>query len=97
MATSRIRHPASRRLSDARNSSADEKARTAYPNSLSKSGSDSRTDSSSSMTATRGRSSLMLSPLRRSPRLPMVYYDQKDYAGQPLYVRIGENRTLIFA
>src|SRR5208282_2784174 len=46
--------------SDERNSSADEKVRAANPNSLSKSGSDSRTDSSSSTTDRSGRS---LAPL----------------------------------
>src|SRR5215469_14599545 len=54
MATSRIRHLVSSTQSDRRNSSADEKARAAKPNSLSKSGSDSRTDSSSSTTDSSG-------------------------------------------
>src|SRR5258706_108620 len=49
---SRIRHLVWPTQSDARNSSGDENARAANPNSLSKSGSDSRTDSSSSTTDT---------------------------------------------
>src|SRR6266478_111308 len=49
---SRIRHLVWTTQSDARNSSGDENARAANPNSLSKSGSDSRTDSSSSTTDT---------------------------------------------
>src|SRR2546425_6388467 len=52
MAMSRIRHLVWPTQSDARNSSGDENARAANPNSLSKSGSDSRTDSSSSTTDT---------------------------------------------
>src|SRR5438094_1730704 len=52
MAMSRIRHLVWPTQSDARNCSADENARAANPNSLSKSGSDSRTDSSSSTTDT---------------------------------------------
>src|SRR5437762_14140294 len=55
MAISRIRQLVCSMQSDARNSSADENARTAKPNSRSKSGSDSRTDSSSSTTETRER------------------------------------------
>ena len=49
---SRIRHFVWSVQSEARNSSADENARTAKPNSRSRSGSDSRTDSSSSTTDT---------------------------------------------
>src|SRR5215469_14670115 len=49
---SRIKHLVRTTLSDARNSSADEKARAPNPNSLIKSGRDSRTDSSSSTTDT---------------------------------------------
>src|SRR6266478_3797883 len=52
MAMSRIRHLVWPTQSDARNSSGDENARAANPNSLSKSGSDSRTHSSSSTTDT---------------------------------------------
>src|SRR5579864_5605061 len=52
MAMSRIRHLVWPTQSDARNSCADENARAVKPNSLSKSGSDSRTDSSSSTTDT---------------------------------------------
>ena len=55
MAMSRNRHLVWSTQSDARNSSADENARTAKPNSLSKSGSDSRMDSSSSTTVTSER------------------------------------------
>src|ERR1700678_837295 len=51
--TSRIRHLVWPTHSDTKNSSADEKARTAKPNTLSRLGSDSRTDSSSSTTDTR--------------------------------------------
>jgi hypothetical protein len=64
MAMSRIRQLVWPTLSDARNSSADENARTAKPNSLSKSGSDSRTDSSSSTTDTSERSTVTDSPRR---------------------------------
>src|SRR5271163_1627245 len=56
MAMSRIKQLVWARQSEARNSSADEKVRAANPNSLSKSGSDSRTDSSSSTTDRSGRS-----------------------------------------
>src|SRR5580693_4817751 len=55
MAMSRIRHLVWPTQSDARNSCADENARAAKPNSFSKSGSDSRTDSSSSTTDTSER------------------------------------------
>src|SRR5882762_1912917 len=55
MAMSRIRHLVSPTQSEARNSSGDENARAANPNSFSKSGSDSRTDSSSSTTDTSER------------------------------------------
>src|SRR5712692_5677095 len=50
--TSRIRQLVRPTYSEARNSSADENERAVKPNSLSKSGSDSRTDSSSSTTDT---------------------------------------------
>src|SRR4026209_506769 len=52
IATSRMRQRVSPRASDARNASADENAWAAKPNCRSRSGSDSRTDSSSSTTAT---------------------------------------------
>src|ERR1700680_2526356 len=55
MAMSRIRHLVWPTQSDARNSSGDENARAANPNSLSKSGSDSRTDSSAPTTDTSKR------------------------------------------
>src|SRR5258708_14066128 len=55
MATSRTRHLVSAIDSEARNSSADENARAWKPKSFSKSGKDSRTDSSSSTTVIRGR------------------------------------------
>src|SRR5277367_6691774 len=51
--TSRIRHLVWPTHSDTKNSSADEKAWTAKPNTLSRLGSESRTDSSSSTTDTR--------------------------------------------
>src|SRR6266480_644349 len=54
MATSRTRHLVSAIDLEARNSSADENARASKPNSFSKSGKDSRTDSSSSTTVIRG-------------------------------------------
>jgi hypothetical protein len=56
IATSRTRQRVSPRASDARNASADENAWAAKPNCRSRSGSDSRTDSSSSTTATSERS-----------------------------------------
>src|ERR1700720_722386 len=56
IATSRTRQFVSATDSEARNSSADENVRGSKPNSLSRSGSDSRTDSSSSTTDIRGRS-----------------------------------------
>src|SRR5580704_4169306 len=52
MPTSRIKQLVRPTYSEARNSSADENERAVKPNSLSKSGSDSRTDSSSSTTDT---------------------------------------------
>src|SRR5580704_16320223 len=52
MPTSRIKQLVRPTHSEARNSSADENERAVKPNSLSKSGSDSRTDSSSSTTDT---------------------------------------------
>src|SRR5580658_9934299 len=52
MPTSRIKQLVRPTYSEARNSSADENERALKPNSLSKSGSDSRTDSSSSTTDT---------------------------------------------
>src|SRR5437879_4987600 len=59
MAISRIRQLVFPIASEERNSSADENAWTANPNSLSKSGSDSRTDSSSSTTDTSEGESIM--------------------------------------
>src|SRR2546430_13067094 len=64
MAMSRSRQLVSLTTSDARNPSTDENASTANPNCRSKSGSDSRTDSSSSTTDTSKRLSVM-SPLSR--------------------------------
>src|SRR6267154_3388903 len=61
MAMSRMRHPVRTRLSEARNSSADEKECVANPNSRNKSGNDSRTDSSSSTIATTGYSPAIFS------------------------------------
>jgi hypothetical protein len=58
---SRIRHLVWPTQSDARNSCADENARAAKPNSFSKSGSDSRTDSSSSTTDTSERVTFIIS------------------------------------
>src|SRR5882762_8853392 len=55
MATSRTRHLVPAIDSDSRNSSADENVCASKPNSFSKSGKDSRTDSSSSTTVIRGR------------------------------------------
>src|ERR1700721_1953605 len=55
MAMSRIRHFVWSTQSDARNCSGDENARAANPNSFIKSGTDSRTDSSSSTTDTSER------------------------------------------
>src|ERR687892_2769001 len=55
IATSRIRQLVSLTASDARNASADENAWAANPNCRSKSGNDSRTDSSSSTTDTSDR------------------------------------------
>src|SRR5713101_6814480 len=52
MPKSRVRQLVRPTYSEARNSSADENERAVKPNSLSKSGSDSRTDSSSSTTDT---------------------------------------------
>src|SRR5580658_1933913 len=59
MAMSRSRHLVLEVWREARNCSADEKVRTENPSSLSKSGSDSRTDSSSSTTQTSGRVFIM--------------------------------------
>src|SRR5262249_1399806 len=53
---SRIRHRVSVTESDERNACPDENARATNPNSFSRSGSDSRTDSSSSTTDTKGGS-----------------------------------------
>src|SRR5882672_6194475 len=55
MATSRTRHLVPAIDSDSRNSSADENVCASKPNSFSKSGKDSRTDSSSSTTVIRAR------------------------------------------
>src|SRR4029077_2509448 len=65
-ATSRMRHLVRLTNSDARNASADENAWTAKPKCRSKSGSDSRTDWSSSTTDTRERWTITNSP-RRQP------------------------------
>src|SRR3954469_7075805 len=59
MAMSRRRHLVASTRPDARNVSAEENASAAKPNCRSRSGSDSRTDSSSSMTDTNARSSIM--------------------------------------
>src|SRR6185295_13132071 len=60
MATSRTRHLVSAIDCEARNSSADENACASKPNSFSKSGKDSRTDSSSSTTVINGRVTICL-------------------------------------
>src|SRR5258707_9943788 len=62
MATSRSRHLVSAIDSEARNSSADENACASKPNSFSKSGKDSRTDSSSSTTVIRVRVTISYDP-----------------------------------
>src|SRR5947207_2421951 len=62
MATSRTRHLVSAIDSEARNSSADENACASKPNSFSKSGKDSRTDSSSSTTVIRVRVTISYDP-----------------------------------
>src|SRR5437773_1176417 len=86
MATSRIRHFVSLTYLDTRNSSADENAWAAKPNSFSKSGSDSRTDSSSSTTDMSGRVSIRLASqrvsdlsaqLQRVLRLPLLHMESK--------------------
>src|SRR5437870_9457458 len=62
MATSRSRHLVSAIDLEARNSSADENACASKPNSFSKSGKDSRTDSSSSTTVIRVRVTISYDP-----------------------------------
>src|SRR5882672_6209709 len=83
MATSRTRHLVPAIDSDSRNSSADENVCASKPNSFSKSGKDSRTDSSSSTTVIRGRVTISYDPqlvfssterwLRMHPLKPDVY------------------------
>src|SRR6185312_1012637 len=74
MAISKIKTLVFSMQSEARNSSADENARTVKANSRNKSGSDSRTDSSSSTTDTSGRLAITnaswfaLQPLRSRRR-----------------------------
>ncbi len=69
MATSRIRHFVCSSALDWRNSSAEENAAGEKPNSLSKSGSDSRTDSSSSTMETSGR---------LGSSIPMADHDERS-------------------
>src|ERR1700687_4633961 len=64
MPTSRIKQLVCPTYSEARNSSADENERAVKPNSLSKSGSDSRTDSSSSTTDTNELGIILVSSSR---------------------------------
>src|SRR6202049_4446118 len=71
MPTSRTKQLVRPTYSDARNSSADENERAVKPNSLSKSGSDSRTDSSSSTTDTNELGGILGSSFRiRCTSLP---------------------------
>src|SRR5882672_579115 len=82
MATSRSRHLVSVIDLEARNSSADENVCASKPNSFSKSGKDSRTDSSSSTTVIRGRvtisydSQLVFSSIE--PWLPRMRLSKPD-------------------
>src|ERR1700730_14983412 len=89
MAMSRIRHPVWHTQSDARNSSADENAWAAKPNSLSKSGSDSRTDSSSSTTDTSEYMTIM-DPSRRAVQPPQVASGWRQVCGRPSHARVCE-------
>src|ERR1700730_16683565 len=79
MATSRIRHLVSPTQSEARNSSADENARAEYPNSLKRSGRDSRTDSSSSTIDTSGHSTLTAADASQSVRLDSPRRTSEQY------------------
>src|SRR5437773_7046465 len=85
---SRIRHLVWLTKFDARNSSADAKACTAKPNSRSKSGSDSRTDSSSSttetsdpMTITFVQSNVLNLPAQQFERRPSGEYGVQELEG----------------
>src|ERR1700756_191210 len=82
MAMSRIRHLVWPTQSEARNSCADEKARAAKPNSFSKSGSDSRTDSSSSTTDTSERVTFIIPCHTHRGRLRMPRLPSKPSAPQ---------------
>src|SRR5882672_9817396 len=90
MATSRTRHLVSAIDSEARNSSADENVCASKPNSFSKSGKDSRTDSSSSTTVIRGRlgissdSPLTFSTIERLPRMRLIKAGFLSYFGMGL-------------
>src|SRR3984957_14077821 len=70
MAMSRIRHSVLSMELEARNSSADENAWAAKPNSSSRSGNDSRTDSSSSTTDSKERMAITNFPRAALPLLP---------------------------
>src|SRR5450432_518381 len=81
MPTSRIKQLVWPTHSEARNSSAEENERAVKPNSLSKSGSDSRTDSSSSTTDTNGHGVILGSLSRiRCTSLPRRNGERKSGA-----------------
>src|ERR1043166_2559463 len=93
MATSRTRHLVSAIDSEARKSSADENVCASKPNSFSKSGKDSRTDSSSSITVIRGSvtisyDSRLVFPINRT----VVIEHAPIKAGCLSYFGIGTHR-----
>src|SRR6266566_4604897 len=92
MATSRTRHLVSPIDSEARNSSADENACASKPNSFSKSGKDSRTDSSSSTTVIRGRVTISYDSQAFPIHRTVVTENAPIKAGCLWYFGIGTHR-----
>src|SRR4051794_7058045 len=78
-ATSRSRHLVWPLECDSKNSSADENVSTANPNCFSKSGNDSRTDSSSSITDTSGVPANIVMRVCRYSQLQAEWHRGKDH------------------
>jgi hypothetical protein len=82
---SRIRHRASATQSEARNSFADANALAAKPSTFRRSGSDSLTDSSSSITATKSRCSITRFP-KAEPIQPLVDHCERLLRPRRAYI-----------
>src|SRR5579863_2835314 len=94
MPTSRIKQLVRPTHSEARNSSADENERAVKPNSLNKSGSDSRTDSSSSTTDT-NELGIILGSSSRIRRTSLPRRNGKRKSGARTVVRFRPKTPMV--